>query len=108
MRANKEVLLAPKAAFDSFQRKQLMGLPFGIADHKYGTGMSTVAQVDKEENSPSWFRNPCLRPAELIAQHFAGPHIAQSPQDPDIYLTGLIRRSGAGRYRRGVRRYCSG
>jgi hypothetical protein len=70
MRANKAVLLAPKAAFDSFQGKQLMGLPFGIEDHKYGTGTSTLAQVDNEEEPPSWFRNPCLRPPELIAQPF--------------------------------------
>ena len=55
MRANKAVLLAPKAAFDSFQGKQLMGLPFGIADHKYRTGTLTVAQVDDEEKSPLGF-----------------------------------------------------
>ena len=53
MRANKAVFLAPKAALDWFQGKQLMGLPFAIADHKYGKGTSTVAQVDNEEKSPS-------------------------------------------------------
>ena len=103
MRANKAIFLAPKAAFRLFQSKQLMGLPLGIADHEDRTGTSTVAQVDKEEKSPSWFRNPCLRPPELIAPHFAGLHKAQPLQDSDIYLRGWIRRSGTGRYRRGIR-----
>jgi hypothetical protein len=62
MRANKAVFLAPKAALDWFQGKQLMGLPFAIAGHKYGKGTSTVvcqpvtfmiAAID----APSWDRS---------------------------------------------------
>jgi len=108
VRANKLVFLAPKAAFDSFQGKQLMGLASGIADQKYRTGTSTVAQVDNEEKSPVWFGHPRLRPPELIAQHFARLQEAQPLQNSHIYLRVWIRRSGAGRYRRGVRQYCSG
>ena len=78
--ANKAVFLAPKAAFQSLQGEQLMGLPFGIADHKYRTGMLTVAQVDDEEKAPSRFRNPRFRPSQLIAQQFAGLNETQSLQ----------------------------
>jgi hypothetical protein len=91
--ANKAVFLTPKAAFDSFQGKQLMGLPSRIANQKYGTRTSAVAQVDNEEKSPSWFGNPRLRPPELIAQHFAGLHKAQPLQNSNIYLRAWIRRS---------------
>jgi hypothetical protein len=55
-----------------------MGLPSRIANQKYGTRTSAVAQVDNEEKSPSWFGNPRLRPPELIAQHLAGLHKAFS------------------------------
>src|SRR5258708_36242883 len=61
-----------------------MGLPSRIANQKYGTRTSAVAQVDNEEKSPSWFGNPCLRPPELIAQHFAGLHKAQPLQNSNI------------------------
>src|SRR6266481_8027573 len=42
-----------------------MGLPSRIANQKYGTRTSAVAQVDNEEKAPSWFGNPRLRPPEL-------------------------------------------
>ena len=90
--ANKPVFLAPKAAFHSFQGKQLMSLPFGIADYKYRTGTSTAAQVDDEEKSPFRFGNPRFRPPELIAQHLAGLHKAQPPQYSYIYLRALDER----------------
>ena len=93
---------------DSFQGKQLMGLPFGIADHKYRTGMLTVAQVDDEEKSPFRLGNPRFRPADLITQHLAGFHKAQPLQYSYIDLRVWIRRGCSGRHRRGVRRYCSG
>src|SRR5260221_11072396 len=67
-----------------------MGLPSRIADQKYGTRTSAVAQVDNEEKSPSWFGNPCLRPPELIAQHFAGLHKAQPLQNSNIYLRDRV------------------
>ena len=84
--------MTPKLAFHSFQGKQLMGLPFGIADHKYRTGTLTVAQVDAEEKSPFRFGNPCFRPPELIAQHLAGLHKARPPQYSYIYLRALDER----------------
>jgi hypothetical protein len=67
-----------------------MGLPSRIANQKYGTRTSAVAQVDNEEKSPSWFGNPRLRPPELIAQHFAGLHKAQPLQNSNIYLRAWI------------------
>jgi len=73
-----------------------MGLPSRIANQKYGTRTSAVAQVDNEEKSPSWFGNPCLRPPELIAQHFAGLHKAQPLQNSNIYLRAWIRRADLG------------
>src|SRR6266404_2082466 len=66
-----------------------MGLPSRIANQKYGTRTSAVAQVDNEEKSPSWFGNPRLRPPELIAQHFAGLHKAQPLQNSNIYLRAI-------------------
>jgi hypothetical protein len=53
------------------------------------TGTFTVAQVDDEEKSPFRFGNPRFGQAELIAQHFAGPHKAQ-PQYSNIYLRRWI------------------
>jgi len=94
--ANKAVFMTPKLAFHSFQGKQLMGLPFGIADHKYCTGTLTVAQVEDEEKSPLRFGNPRFRPAELIAQHFAGFHKAQPLQYSYIHLRVWIRRGVLG------------
>ena len=94
--ANKAVCLAPKAAFDSFQGKQLMGLPFGIAVHKYRTGTLTVALVDDEEKSPFRFGNPRFRPAELIAEHFGRFHKAQPLQYSYIHLRVWIRRGVLG------------
>jgi hypothetical protein len=72
--ANKAVFLAPKAAFHSFQGKQLMGLPFGIADHKYRTGTLTVAQVDDEEKSPFRFGNTSVRQLEADIRAFIDLH----------------------------------
>src|SRR5712671_601680 len=74
-----------------------MGLPSRIANQKYGTRTSAVAQVDNEEKPPSWFGNPRLRPPELIAQHFAGLHKAQPLQNSNIFVALFGLRQAAAR-----------